>query len=373
MAGQTTTSSVLAALGDAGRRAHAKHKNDETKISNNGELPAGIENGIAQLTEMKFDKTAAGKENAGKLFFYAAGIVKKPKQILDASIGDMVPVEGMRTSIMEVLYDTPTRTRKTFDEHWAWVLNVLRVFGVDTSKIPEDQSYYQRIEAIVQALKTSKPPIFFRFRTWKGAKATTGQYKDQEPRVNHTWGERVEFDDTTDPGAGVEEAPIEEVTTPAEEQSNEPLGADLDAAPTETSPDVEYSDTEDLDSLLERAKAQDVAAETQLVELAVAAGHEKDKVESNDIGWDDVVEMIKNPVTAEEPEPPAEPVKGATTKYLVRDKAGKPVISAKTKKEAPPVNCEIVAVDKKKSTVDLKNLVDGKTVYKAVPWSQLIA
>ncbi len=395
----TTTTSVLAQLGTAGLKAHAKHKGDTTTLESISDLPPGIDSGIAHLVDIKFAAVAPGKTNAGKPFFYAAAICKRPLEVIDSRTGEKVSCKGGRTSITEMLIDEPkesAKSRKTVDDKWAYVLSVLRTLGVDTSKLPDDNSMYLKVDQIVQHLKKTSndgtKPIFFKFRTYiipkrkPGEKGYTEKYdgpNSPPSRVNHSWGERVEFADVADPAAGVTDDQTVADDVPVEE-----LGANLDAVPTdagdfeaEVTAEVAAADgitdgaAEDLDALVELANKQDAVAQNKLVDLAVAAGHAREAAEADDVGWSDIKTMIENPVVEEVVEEVvvAEPEKGKTRKYKVIDpKTKKPIISAKTKKEAAPIDVEILAVDKKKKIANVKSLVDGKTLYNAVPFDQLI-
>lgn len=180
MAVQKAKSGLAAKLGAKGHAAVEGHKNDETVFQGGGDLPAGIENGIAQLVECKFDIVKEG-DNKGEYYFYAGGVVVTPKSIMTDE-GEF-PIEGMRTSITEPLYDTPSRSRKTVDDHLAWILNELRKLGVDTSEVSLDN-----LEATAAAVKESGTT--FRFRTWKGE--ATEQYPN--PRVNHQWAGAVDYE-----------------------------------------------------------------------------------------------------------------------------------------------------------------------------------
>lgn len=334
-------SGLMAKLGAKLKTAHEKHKNDETELGNFGDLPAGIENGIAQLIDCRFDTYKKG-EGVGQYFFYAAGVVKLPTE------HGGVPVEGLRTSIMEPLYDTPTRTRKTIDEHLQWIYNELRKLGVDTR-----QMKFEDLEPTVAALKEAQP--HFRFRTWKGEKQTTGKYAGQEPRVQHTWGGAVEYNAEANPAGGITEA------------ADEPA----DAA------DVmdEMDKGGDLDSLGKRADAGDEKAQVQLTELAIAEGITEDEVQNSD-SWAAVVELIRaaeqgggggdEPAGDEEPTPTAPPKVGEVFGFEVQVK--NPKTKAVTTKK---VEVEVTAVNVKSTTVDLKAVGNPKVVYKGVSWDQL--
>jgi hypothetical protein len=339
MAKQVTKSGLAAKLGDKGRKAVEAHKHDETVISGGGDLPAGIDGGVAQLVECKFDVIKPGKENAGEYFFYAAGVVVQPIDFNGQR------VEGGRTSIMELLCDTPTRSRKTLDEHIAWVLNEFRKLGVDTSGLTFDD-----FEATAAALKAAQP--YFRFRTWAGEVATEGKYKGKPPLINHQWGGCLP---KYQPGDDSPPDVVDET-----ENAEEPGAAVEPGAEGEV----------DLASLYELAEAGDSDAQTKLTELAVAAGHAEDDVNAAP-NWQAVLDMIgsgdgggETTETSEEAEEPWVPKKGDTYRYEVKDPKN-------PKKAGKLTEVEVTVVDAKAETVSLKNLEDAKKTYTKVPWTAL--
>jgi len=107
MPAKVSKSPLMAKLGNKLAESFDKHKDDETRYGGGSDLPKGIEGGIAQLVDCKFDTYKTG-DNKGEFFFYAAGIVKAPKEV------GGVPIVGLRTQIgPEPLCDTPDRSRKT--------------------------------------------------------------------------------------------------------------------------------------------------------------------------------------------------------------------------------------------------------------------
>ena len=345
---QTGKSGLSAKLGDRLRKAHEAHKGDETEFSNFGELPAGIENGIAQLVDVKFAEYKTG-DLKGQYFFMARGVAKFPEELNGSKVA------GLYTQIgPEPLCDTPQRaTRKTLDDHLAWVYNELRKLGIDTRTLAVDN-----LETVAAMLAKAQP--HFRFRTWKGKKQLTGPYAGQEPRLNHDWGGLVEVQEDTEPGDGVADHTTS--PPPAPKPNGKPPTA-LGGKPVPTpapepkpEPAAEYTDQGDVDSLLERANGGDEDAVAELVRLAVAAGHEESAVEAAE-SWEAVAEMVKGGSGQQE----GGIVVGAVVTYTPTN--------PKTKKPGKAVRCEVTAIDG--DTATLKNLEDGKTQYKAVPLGSL--
>jgi hypothetical protein len=314
MSVKKTAGGIAAALGTKGQKAFEAHKGDDVTYGAGGDLPAGIEGGVAQLVECKFDVYAKG-DNEGEYYFYAAGVVVSPEEL------GGVPIVGLRTSIMEPMCDTPTRTRKDVEAHLMWVLNELRKLGVDTAGMS-----YNDLDGIAEALKEEKP--HFRFRTWKGSKQTTGPYKDVEPRTQHEWRGLVDGDLPVASNDAAKD-PVEETATEA------------------------VNGVEDLDVLAKAADDGDGDSQVRLTELAKEAGVEDDVVAEAE-NWAAVVAAINGGEEEEEEE--WAPAKGESCSY-------KPPQAKKA------LVCEISAVFTTKKLVNLKGS-DGKS-YKAVTWDKL--
>lgn len=320
---QNKKSSLAAKLGAKGKAAIDKHREDDTDYGVGAQLPEGIEGGIAQLVDCKFDVYEKGND-VGQYYFYAAGTIVEPIE------HGGIHVQGLRTSIMEPMCDTPTRSRKTTDEHIAWVLNEMRKLGIETKEVGLED-----MEGIAEMLKEAKP--FFRFRTWKGEPAKTGAFAGKPARVQHNWlglynyvPDGTEPTDTDDGSAATdEEAP-----------------ADDTAAEGEV----------DIDALVEAATNDDAEAQEQLTTIATEAGVSAEDIENSE-SWEAVKEMIEAAGGDEtEPEPEPIPAKDEVYKY----KVGKSLIQ-----------CSVTAVNAKAKTVTLKNLKDGKSLYKSVPFDAL--
>lgn len=328
-------------------KAVAATKDNETKYSAGGSLPP-FENGIAQLVECKLDqyKTGASK---GEYYFLAAGIMKLPKKTAEG-----IPIEGQRIQIMEPLCETPTKSRKTFQDHVDWVLNEFRKLGVDTSSMADDGSDF---EATCEALKSEMP--HFRCRAWKGAPATEGKYKGKEPLTNYVFEGAVDFTE------GDEESPVDDATGGDDAPADE---APADEPADETAEEV------DLDALAKLADKNDDPAQVKLSEIAREKGLDPEDAAYKT--WKLLVAAIKAVEDApadeeggdEGGDEPAEeyiPTKDDVVFFKPTDpKTKKPVKKA--------IECSVTAVNVKAQTVALKNLDDGKTVYKDIKWDALL-
>jgi hypothetical protein len=393
---QAAPTGLMAKLGSKLATAHRAHQGDDTKAPGGGSLPEGIEDGVAVLTSIKFGTYETG-DNKGEMFFRAAGTIISPTHAPNGR-----KVEGLQTSIMEPLCDTPKKTRKTFDDHWAWVLNQLRLLGIDTKKIPESQ-----IEAACEALVQAQ--VQFGFRTWKGD--PTPEFP--QPRVNETWVGAVQEAHAvgTDDGL-VDNTPDASATA----QSDEGTAADDTAA---TSSASQEGGDEDWDAVLARAETGEEAAQVAMVRAALAAGASQSTIDnapdwaavramivtaeaSSDAGnaesgdWtalakaadeegdQDAADKLSEKAAELGLDPNEYPTWAALAEAFPSDegaavyvpKKGDALLYApmdpKTKKPVKkPIDCEVVAVFEEAQTVNLKNLADGKTVYKSVPWAAI--
>jgi hypothetical protein len=368
--------SVLASLGSKLKAAHEKHANDETKFDTNGNLPAGIENGIAKLIVCKFDVYKDGN-NKGKPYFRAEGIVVAPKEL------NNIPIEGLRTNIMEPLCDTKNMSNevKTLDEHLAIIYNHLRLLGVNTADVDPDE-----LETVVQELQESQP--YFRFRTWKGE--ATKLYPN--PRVNHVWNGVVDYteDNTTEAEAVDDETPEAKAepvktTKKAEPSKTQPTKTVTKSTPpkttVKTTKKVEKAYNEnDLDSILAAANAGDTNAQILLNEKAIEAGlTEEDLASIPD--WDTTAKTIKD-LTTKEPEDSNEESTDESEETSTE--------TEETPEEVPEqvpevdevynylplgqkkiVEVQVVKVDAVKKTVNIKNMAQPKIIYPNVPWNKL--
>jgi hypothetical protein len=325
MAKRTRKGNLADKLGTEGRKAVSNHRADETTFDTGGNLPSGIEGGIAQLVDCKFDTHKKG-DNEGEYYFYAAGIVVQPKE------HDGIPIEGQRTSIMEPIYDTPNRSRASLDEHIDWVMNELRKLGVDTSELDE-----HTLEDAAAALKEEQP--FFRFRTWKGEKQTTGPYAGREPFLNEVWKGACEYEGDEEGGDVVDNT----------------RGGEKEEAQTEEG-------FEDLADLSKAADEDDEAAQTVLSKKAQEVDIDPDDYDT----WTEVAEAIEGAPEDEEEEEEEE--EDDTPSSFEPEK--EEVYLYKPPRARKAIECEVMAVFPRKRTCNLKSLDDGKS-FKNVPWEKL--
>jgi hypothetical protein len=194
-------SGIFSRYGSKAVEAFNRHKGDETEYGNFGELPPGIDGGVAQLVDCRVLEIKEGKQNAGELMFFARGVVVEPEEAEDPRTGLVVRTKNRSTTLSEPLFHTPGRARETFEQHMQHVLNQLRRLGLSTEDIAATD---EEFNAQLATLKESAP--FFRFRTWQGPKSE--QYPN--PRVNHTWEGTQGLEDYTPPDEG---SPVEDDAT----------------------------------------------------------------------------------------------------------------------------------------------------------------
>jgi hypothetical protein len=415
---------LLSSLGATLAKAHEAHKTDETVLPRGGSIPAGIDNGVAQLVDCYFKEYEKG-DDKGKLFFYAAGIVKAPSHV------NGVPIIGLRTSIIEPLCETPNKTRKTIEDHWAWILNELRKLGLDTSEIDFDS-----VEDAVAALKESGP--HFRFRTWQAEKRKPGdpQYNPQydgpdapPPRIFETWAGQVQFEE--DDSSGVEDdTPPASIPAKAPSSTPKPSApAPKASAPTKAAPapkgiakkptkmaapDFESMTLEELseyaDNESEKAQAiliakceeagidptDDKYANWGMVSADLQAASESEEEateeeasdvsalgEAGDAGDEEAQVQLQSLAEAAGIDPDdyaswadlAAALGGGEAEEEAEEEAEtvpevKDIFNYKPTGSKKAVECEVTAVFPAKRVVNLKDLDSGKA-YKSVSWDQL--
>lgn len=327
------------------------HANDEIDYGFQ-RLPAGITNGVAKLTKAYFAEYKNGT-NKGEFYFRAEGVVVEPESVMVN--GTPMAVQGLTTSIMEPVCTTTTQANKvtTQDEHIASVMNEMKKLGGQFQGGGAEE-----LEAMAAALAEAGP--YFRFSTSPRAPRPGS---NDPPGVWENWYGIKGLENYEPPQAG---GAVRDNTGGGRAASIN--GKHATAA--EPEPADEYREDGDIDSLAERAAADDKEAQVQLKEHAVNAGWDADEVDNAD-SWDDVLNMVKNPKEGggeEAEEPQEEQIKvGDVYKYrpAVKGPGGK---ETKAKKA---VEAKVTAINAKAGTVDLKNLTDGKSIYKAVPVGEL--
>lgn len=310
------------------------HANDET---NYGiiRLPGGINRGIAQLTECKFDQYKSGQYQ-GEYYFRAAGVVLEPKSVMTPS-GEQ-SVAGLQTSVMIPCCDTKNQQGEvtTQERHVEDILNELRKLGIDTSG-----ATIGNLEDLAAAVKEAQPYFYFSTSESKGGiNPKTG--KNYDPRVWENWHGSKGLENYTGISSG-----------PSVGQDNT---GDASQNTAGTMPN--------LDALAEAADNDppDMDAQATLTAIADKNGITDEQMSACS-NWAQVVGLING----EEPQPKPETngyAVGQTYKYKAPAGPGK--------KPGKPVDVEMVKYDPQKGLCDLKNLADKRVIYKGITVDKLI-
>lgn len=309
----------------AGKLA-GKIKTNEVEVklpAGGGRLPPGIENGVARLVDARIGTYGDDTKMAGEPFLLMAGVVVNPDgsknpYFVPGPNNTKVRVDGLRTQITEPLCDTPSRSRKTVQEHYDWCVNEVAKL---LDKKPGEKFWIDvdDMEGTLEALKEAAP--YFKFRTWAGMKQDFERGKDgkwrvvdvdangktkpsrntmawpsreaaeaanpyvgRDPMVNEVWSGYTEFQaaDDSEPDTTVQDdsgdATEPEVQEPAAEERDIPFGDDLD----------------DLVAAANRGDKKSQAAIDELGKRAMAQGYTEAEVEAAE-NWEAVAEMVRSP------------------------------------------------------------------------------
>lgn len=373
MPAKQTSSKLFSRMGDKARRAFEENKHNEVEYSSFGELPEGIENGIAQLVDISFKEIGEGKKNAGQLMFYAAGVVVSPEEHTVADAAGTLQTyrtAGLRTQIMEMLCETPeSKGRKTFNEHFAWVMNELGKLGVSMKDMEFDN-----LEATVEALRGMQP--YFKFRTWKGK--PTAEYPN--PRVNHMWNGLCDAPSNGQTNAvqdDTSEAPTAPVKSAAQTvkptSTTKPANGKAQVKPaTPVKAEPEPSDDYQLMELVQSADGGDGTAQGQLMEMGRQAGLTDEQM-SEAADWSAVLDLINaatSGVGADEE--PAESEWKPQVKEMYRFKPSVKGPGGKAMPGKKEIDVEVQAVQEAAKTVTLVSMEDRKTKFLNVKWDVLV-
>lgn len=409
---------------------HDTHKNDEALQTNAGDLPAGIEMGIAKINDCKIGTYKQG-DFTGERFFMVSAICVA---VLDeqgnwSSKFNGMDVKGGRTQIgPEPLCDTPqSRGKKTtFEDHWTFMSDIIKF------RIGQEEAFVAmsdpdtELEPLCEAIKSGE--IYIIFRTWKGEK--TPEFPN--PRLQHEW-KRPATQEEIDAAEGSLEDGVEEAAEPTQAPAKKVVATKTAPAnpPTKKAVKKVAQTEESLEDLATKADNGDSEAAKTLKDKAVELGYngeEEGEIDSAD-SWHEVVAMIEagpkpadDEEAADEGEAEAEvdltalgeaadggdtdavnqltdlavvagldindfgpwsdlaaALAAAGDEGAVEDNSAPAVgevwlykpYDVKTKKTATKaVKCLVESVDKKKETVTLKNAAT-KQAYSNVPWAKL--
>lgn len=384
MAMQTAKSGLAARLNDKAKQSFEKNKSKVETPMDMGEMPGGV-SGIARLvrigftpiTEVKPTDKHGGK--VGDYWFTAMGVVVEPQWCVDGK-GNKVRIAGKQTRLIEACFDQPVkpgaseRARFSQEDHLEWIQRQIKFLMPGNSL---GDYTVNDLEMVCEILTKQKP--YFAFSTSEGE--PNPQYP--KPRVFHNWNGRVDdFNPTTaDVSAGQvkdNSAAKSQPSTngshasgqPAQNtQASQPVNRVANVAPT---PNEEFDEFGDIDSLVQRAGDGDEDAGAELTQLAIKAGVPEEDVKTAQT-WDDVAVLIKdkqsdsNSFTTDDDNGSSgddEPQKVITPKLGT-------VYRYKGKGMKNPVDVECVKVNTKSSKCNLKNMATEK-VYEDVPFAEVL-
>lgn len=385
MPAQTGKSSLFKKLGGRLTSAMKKHAHDDINYGR-VDLPGGIRNGVAQLTKCYFKQYENG-DYKGEYYFRAEAVVVRPKEV--ALEDGSMKVEGLVTKIGPMpLCNTTTADGKevSFDENWAKISNELKKLGADADELAEGSDP----EAIAAAIQEAAP--YVRFKTETGKKTT----KYPNPRVWENWlGVIEDFDPeaaedvedetgTTEPEADVEEEEAPKISNGKLKAKSKAPKEDEPAEDEDTEePDEVTEGDADLDTLAEAAQGEDdPEAQKKLTDIAVGLGISKKWVSEVAKTWQAVVAKIQEKQTeaeaggdeevedeTQDEEPEAEEAEEEEKKSYVPKKDD--LVRYKGKKDKKPMEYEVISVNAKAKTCELKSIDDGKTKYVGVKFSEV--
>lgn len=369
-----TTKSVkspfVAAMGARGAEAVAKHANDDTQYGFVN-LPPGIDQGIAQLTQCSVEQYKTGS-NKGQFYLLFVGNVYEPFEATAIS-GVKIRVKGLQTRLRVDLFDLKNSKGEVwsdFDRQFGIALNEMRKLGgPDFTK----GATIDDIEPLGQQLVEAAP--FFRFSTTpRIAQKDEGGVKKGD--VTGAW-------ENWHGTEGLEDYVPEEVKAVAKDNTGPAKAATKPSAngakpttngkpaPTaktpEPDPEPPFSPEEstDLAMLCEVAKSDTELAGPsgeRLVALAVEAGIPEKQAKATNT-WDELVEMIESAGSGTPEEQTGEDgglAVGSWVGYHPKNP-----VTKKPAKDA--VRCSVTAVNGDK--VDLKA---GKATYKSISVDDLV-
>ena len=338
------------------------HARDETTASQEYiNLPPGIQGGIATLVDARLGVYQSG-DNEGEQFMYLAGVVVEPvehiynpKIFINGKVETQeavtIKVRGQRTSLMIPLCDTINSKEKTTsaDEHVADLLNKLRQLGADTSDIQNEEGLKSLMKALVEV-----HPVF-KFST----RALNPNAMYPTPTTWESWHGSEGLEDYESPD---EDEVVDETEEDPEDEESEEGDENLED-------DQQDDDEEDLQTLgskadFEEEKNEETEVRTRLTGLAEDLNIDPDKVDpdGNPVfeTWEAVATAIEKAQTGVEEENAAPPEVDEVWRF-------------KPPKKRKFVDVLVTAVFPAKETATIKNLEDGKTLYKGISWDRLQA
>lgn len=380
---------ALARLGPVFAEGVVKHAEDTTiAVAGFVNLPPGITNGIAQLTEMYFGVYKTG-EDKGETFCRMAGNVYEPLTAMMVKSGKMstetMRTRGKTTSLMfGPIKDTVIKSGKnagqvkTVQDFADEIMRHMRALGGDTSGV----SCLDDLESIAETLVAEAP--YFEFvtepRIAQADNLQKGVKKGDITGAWEKWGKRIEdYEPAPVQKVGVDNTgqvatppPSQNGTTPpngkaatppTQKVQPHPVQAPIEQVqPHEEQAPFVVETCEDLDLLLQYADSDhDLGpdAQNRIIELGVAAGGNQNALQSAPT-WAGTVEMVNALLAGGGNDETAVKV-GDPVGYFPKNPTTK-------KKEKNPVKAFVEAVNDD-GTVNLKV---GKAKFKNIELTELV-
>lgn len=399
---QTKTSKLGAKYGNKANQAVVSHADDETTYGFIA-LPAGITNGIAQLQQAYFEQYKEG-DNKGEYYFRASGVVIEPTAPVPTKTGPMI-VTNLTTSIMVPFCETRYGGKVTpMEDNISRIMLEMRRLGgpeyTNGATVDDLEDLAAGLEELAPIFKFSTTVRIAQkdvpeknvkkgdvlegcFENWHGcqgledyeppapkqAKVKSGGAAASEVKASANGSK----DKQSDSGRGGKPAAAGKSPTNRLPKQETPPKEEAPPPPDDDDDQGQDDGEVDLDALAADAADQD--SETQeasgdaLIQAAVDAGLDEEWARNEAKSWEEVVEAIREKQNENgdgDPDPDADQVQIPK----VGEEMGYCPVNPKTKKPVTtPVKCEIVKVDEKNETVDLKA---GKAAYKGIGWSELV-
>lgn len=376
----------------------AVHTHKDTKAVSSARIPPGINGGIARLDYFKIDKFKTG-DNTGKYYFMGKATAFLPLE----HDGQRVGGRSFNSKLWPLCQTKYQNDVTTFAQNFGEVMNVLKLFGINTSVwTDKDANALERkLIAAIQHLNSKRP--FFRWDSWRGKPIASGPNKGKERDTSYNFN-GIEGLEKFDPAkaleaakrtqqsaspvaTGVEENPYETATDEPEEDrgtlgygegdegtpESEGVtnGNDYNAINGDTS-DAPMDEFGGLDDLVRQASpegGENRAVQDELEAMAERAGYTKEEVQAAP-DWSSIADMVRNPREVQKeapstPEPSTNnvPEVGAAVKYYPLDpKTNKPRVRG--------IACTVTGVNARRKSADLRG-ADNKTSFSNVPFTEI--
>ena len=394
MPAQTVQSTMAARLADRMIRAYSATKDKPVELGRQ-QLPAGIRNGVAKLTNA-YTKVWGNDEKEqwkhGQEFFRASAVCVEPK-----TFGD-VTTEGTPTSFYIELCDVPASGNKkarSYEENYDTFQNWFKMFGVQPPALQVDPNapmaqkvavanqilayYNAAMKMLTDKTAPGYKPVYVSFSTRGWTPPKTALKPNPTEMVFEEWLAKADYHPAHDPSTNGVVDHNNHTTAPAPTQTGMEPGEPFTEPPQHSAADGAVEDPADiLTALAEIADSwkqgttptdDQAAAIAQLEEAAKEAGATQEQVNAA-TNYAAVAMMAMGVMpeaapapTATAPAATAGPAIGSKWNYLRRRQSGDVVNNPGKKPPAPfpPITVEVTAVDAASKTCSAKG-ADGATV-----------